>query len=57
MLALTRSYLMKRKAEVRLFVDEWLLRKIDGQLGRLGATRSEVCRYILMRYFEERQGR
>jgi len=47
---------MKSKTPIRVYVDEWLLDQIDKDLSRLGSTRSEVCRYILTNYYQEKRG-
>jgi metal-responsive CopG/Arc/MetJ family transcriptional regulator len=40
-----------RKVEVRVFLEPWLVERIDQLLGKLGGTRSEVIRTIVIQFF------
>lgn len=44
----------ENKVELRVFVPPKLVKDIDGDLGRLGSTRSEVAGYIIKRYYDNR---
>jgi len=46
------------KTLVRVFLDKWLVERVDALLGKYGSSRSEVIRTLLVKMFssEEAEG-